>query len=978
MAPASPTPRVLVIDLDGHAAATLRRRFSELGADTVVVAEAAEAPLECSSHEAWDLVLCSARKATSCMLRIRELSGDAVPTFFAFGDAAEATRSRLAAGADGYVVTPITRAATASILDSLQPTFDAAERYARMVRRLFGLTLLDANVAGTVDGILRGIADCFGATDCVLWNDEDTEGSLHTATERSERKIARLLEQCRLAVSIGSTTFFATEGSDDGAARSLLGVRLQSGGGADLGGLCLVDDRAKCFTDLDRDALQLMSERLALELVWMSAHDRLAVDHERLRASALDDPLTGLWTRPAFEHLATAEIAAADRRGEDLSLAILDVAGLRAVNDQYGHLAGDAVLTHVARTLQANLRASDLIGRVGDDEIAVLLGDADLECAHGVLAKLVDLIAASPSPYREHSIAIRAVAGLTRLARSETTAESALGRATSALAEARARKLPIAARAPATKAASAELAEDAPATGMPLALPAGSTLGGAYRIIHEVSRGAMGVVYRAEDMGLGRPVAIKVLRSDLARDEELVKRFREEAAILASLHHPHLVQVYSFGAAEGEVYFVMELVEGQSLADVILRLHADEQQIDVEVVIKVVEEIADALESMHAVGLIHRDVKPANVLLDKVRERAVLVDVGVAIRRGVSGQPAGTPGFAAPESFTEAAEGPSTDVYGLAATMYMTLTGSAPFGGGGVLEVIDRQMNGEIAPASSLRPDLSSAVDSVLRKALDPQQAERFGSAGAFAVALSSALGRLSKNSGTQATERSRAAAPSSSAREVRAPARKAGARRRAEPQTRGAVFRVAQTVLSRSLGTSWIRKVAQDDDALAEVLKANLSPASWHPLRLLTALLERAAEAHDRPHDLSTALGRSLMTVTFARFFGADPGRHEPLAVLRAAEAYWPRYHDWGQIRVEGAGDSSCRVTFSESPGSTLVCAFIGGSLTRIAELSGAADVQTAHVECACKGDAHCVFVLTWRPSSHPSLADTERRRKS
>ena len=93
-----------------------------------------------------------------------------------------------------------------------------------------------------------------------------------------------------------------------------------------------------------------------------------------------------------------------------------------------------------------------------------------------------------------------------------------------------------------------------------------------YRILHEISRGAMGVVYRAEDLGLGRPVAIKVLRSDLARNLDLVSRFREDAAMLASLRHRNLVNVYSFGSEDEEVYFVMELVEGESLKDILLDL----------------------------------------------------------------------------------------------------------------------------------------------------------------------------------------------------------------------------------------------------------------------------------------------------------------------------------------------------------------------------------------------------------------------
>ena len=155
----------------------------------------------------------------------------------------------------------------------------------------------------------------------------------------------------------------------------------------------------------------------------------------------------------------------------------------------------------------------------------------------------------------------------------------------------------------------------------------------------------MGVVYRGEDLGLGRPVAIKVLRSDLASDRDLVERFRAEAGILASLHHKNLVQVYALGEHAGEVYFVMELVEGQPLSEVLRATLERREWFPTEAIAQIALEIGDALDAMHALGLIHRDVKPANILLDRERDRAVLVDVGVAVKAGDTRDAAGTPGL---------------------------------------------------------------------------------------------------------------------------------------------------------------------------------------------------------------------------------------------------------------------------------------------------------------------------------------------
>lgn len=285
-------------------------------------------------------------------------------------------------------------------------------------------------------------------------------------------------------------------------------------------------------------------------------------------------------------------------------------------------------------------------------------------------------------------------------------------------------------------------AEEEPIVSLPEFAP-GALLGGMYRITHRISGGAMGTVFAGEDLALGRPVAIKALRGKFGRDENFLKRFKDEASLLASLSHPNLVQIFTFGSEGEQVYFVMELVDGIPLSGVIGHHSSAEIGMDAYALATVIDEVADALDEIHSVGIIHRDVKPANIILDRVNARAVLVDVGIASEQTGKREAAGTPGYAAPESLSaEQDASPATDVYGLAATAYIALTGQPPFGSGTVLEILERQRTQAPIGPSRIRPQLDSGVDRVLETALNPNPKLRYDSAGAFSLVLGKALRR--------------------------------------------------------------------------------------------------------------------------------------------------------------------------------------------------------------------------------------------
>jgi len=535
-------------------------------------------------------------------------------------------------------------------------------------------------------------------------------------------------ESARVSLDAGATVL-----AQDPSTTSSLAVPIEQPGGTRLGVMVLHDDRARTWAPDVREALVALGQRIYSELAWRSVQERITADNARLyEISMLDPMLPGVWTRAALDQALAAEVAARQRSGDPVTVAILDLRRLRAINDRHGHAAGDAAMKHVAHLVRQQLRPHDLLARYAGDALAVVLVRAALADARRVVERLREAVAHTPLEWEGRGLGLEIVGGLACSLTDDDTAEVTLARASLAAKAAKRKSDGIV-------VADAQLSElDAPDSQR--GLEAGAILGGMYKIIHEIDRGAMGVVYRAEDMGLGRAVALKTLRPDLARDLSFVARFRGEATTLAALRHENLVQVHSFGSDGDDVYFVMELVEGEPLEERLTRAEQDGPAIPLPEVMVVLEQIAGALDTMHHAGILHRDVKPANIVLDRAKNRAVLVDVGIAKRRGGPTDAAGTPGFIAPESFQGGAEGPTADVYGLAATAYMVLAMVPPFGDGDITQILRRQEAKASLPPSAHRPGLPHAVDKVLLQSLDPDASKRHPSAGALVTALGEAL----------------------------------------------------------------------------------------------------------------------------------------------------------------------------------------------------------------------------------------------
>lgn len=266
---------------------------------------------------------------------------------------------------------------------------------------------------------------------------------------------------------------------------------------------------------------------------------------------------------------------------------------------------------------------------------------------------------------------------------------------------------------------------------------------GRYELRRILGSGAMGVVYEGFDPNLSRRVAVKTILKSVALDPEIERayavRFIQEAKAVARLNHPSIVQVYDFGV-EGEVaYLVMEFIEGRELRSF---FEANEKFAPEEAV-RIMCELLDALEFAHKAGVIHRDVKPANVMLD-VQRRVKLADFGVArvqeSEHSTMGTMVGTPAFMSPEQIKGGKIDRRTDIFSAGVVLYQLLTGEQPFKGEGAWTVSRRIVEDEPPPPSSVVHTVSPAFDSVVNKALAKLQTQRYASAGEFAGSLQGVL----------------------------------------------------------------------------------------------------------------------------------------------------------------------------------------------------------------------------------------------
>jgi serine/threonine-protein kinase len=324
-------------------------------------------------------------------------------------------------------------------------------------------------------------------------------------------------------------------------------------------------------------------------------------------------------------------------------------------------------------------------------------------------------------------------------------------------------------------------------------LDSGELLNGRYRLEELLGRGGMGEVWRATDLRLARTVAIKACLT------EPDARFTTEARVMASLHHPRIVNIYDYG----DFYLVMEFVDGQSLSSLL-----DERgPLDSATTARLTSQVAEALQVVHEKGIVHRDVKPANILLDS-DGNAKLTDFGVASSGQGSDAVQGTARYMAPEQAMGQPVTPAADIYALGAVAYHCVSGVPPFGGTDAVEIALRHIQDAPPP---LPDTVAPALRQAITRAMAKQPEERFPTASDFATAVS--LG-----SGLDTTRSMRPLAPPPPPAPPPAPI---------ERRRRGVLFTIAAAIVMIALGGLLIAATLNDTNSGEQPVQPPAAPAS-------------------------------------------------------------------------------------------------------------------------------------------------------
>lgn len=275
----------------------------------------------------------------------------------------------------------------------------------------------------------------------------------------------------------------------------------------------------------------------------------------------------------------------------------------------------------------------------------------------------------------------------------------------------------------------------------------GRTLG-KYRLVEQLGRGGMAEVYKAYQPGLDRYVAVKVMHSFLSEDKDFLARFQREAKLVAGMRHPNIVQVHDFDVEGGLSYMVMEFIDGETLKGRLQRLEENNQWISVSEAVRIIMAVGSALKYAHRLGMVHRDVKPANVMVDKTGN-VILTDFGIAkifagggaTQLTATGAMVGTPSYMAPEQGMGQPGDERSDIYSLAVMLYQLVTARLPFEADTPLAVVLKHINDPLQLPRQVNPEVPEAVERIILKAMAKNPDDRYQHVGDMLNDLKRAMG---------------------------------------------------------------------------------------------------------------------------------------------------------------------------------------------------------------------------------------------
>ena len=276
------------------------------------------------------------------------------------------------------------------------------------------------------------------------------------------------------------------------------------------------------------------------------------------------------------------------------------------------------------------------------------------------------------------------------------------------------------------------------------ATPASEERIGRYRVVSEIGRGAMGIVYRGEDEALGRSVAIKTILASMDTTEQAgyLARFKQEAKALGGLNHPNIITVFEFGDERGVAYLAMEYLEGHEVRDLI-----SQRKLDLAAAVDIAAQVAEGLAFAHGRGVVHRDIKPGNVMVIE-GNRAKIMDFGIARVRSSdlktqTGLMLGSPRYMSPEQVLGRPVDHRSDIFSLGLVLYEMIAGTHPFSGNDVHQIMYQVCNGQAPPPSAANPAVTRALDIIAARALEKDANARYQDASAMAADLRACLPEL-------------------------------------------------------------------------------------------------------------------------------------------------------------------------------------------------------------------------------------------